>query len=183
MTFGIELGVLTVVLICFGNFVLPWLPVVILVALMTSVFVTGVCLAPALRNVYFRDLTYLWGIATQAWFFLTPIVYPVSAVEKRLHGLPYKLYSNQPMAVVVRMFRHPDVRPARPPPRWTSACSPPTARSPWPSAGGSSSASRAASPKSCDAVWAAMVRQSRTRRRPRRGRRRAGRCRACPCCP
>jgi ABC-type polysaccharide/polyol phosphate export permease len=106
MTFGIELAVLTVVLIGFGNFVVPWLPVVVVVAFLTTLFVTGIALALAAANVYFRDLTYLWGIATQAWFFLTPIVYSVTSVAKKLHGLPFRLYNNQPMAVVVRMFRN-----------------------------------------------------------------------------
>jgi lipopolysaccharide transport system permease protein len=106
LTFGIELGVLSVVLLLFGNMVLPWLPVVIVVAVMTAVLTTGLTLALAAGNVYFRDLTYLWAIASQAWFFLTPIVYPPSVVHDKIQGFWYRVYINQPMAVVSRMFRN-----------------------------------------------------------------------------
>jgi lipopolysaccharide transport system permease protein len=106
MTFGIELGVLSVVLLLFGNMVLPWLPVVVVAALLTAVFTTGIAMALAAGNVYFRDLTYLWTIIAQGWFFLTPIVYPPSVVNDRIHGFWYRVYINQPMAVAARIFRN-----------------------------------------------------------------------------
>lgn len=105
MTFGIELGVLSVVLLAAGNMVLPWLPLVVLVALLLTVFVAGIALALAAGNVYFRDLTYLWGIVVQAWFFATPIVYPSSLVADRVPGWVHRIYDDLPMAVVARLFR------------------------------------------------------------------------------
>jgi ABC-2 type transport system permease protein len=35
----------------------------------------------------FRDLSHLWGVALQIGFWLTPIVYPVQVIPRRLRGL------------------------------------------------------------------------------------------------
>jgi homopolymeric O-antigen transport system permease protein len=106
VTFGIELGVLSVVLLIMGNMVLPWLPVVVVTAALLSMFVTGLGLGLAAGNVYFRDLTYLWTIVVQAWFFLTPLVYPARLAEERLPAWAFRIYSDLPMAVAARMFRN-----------------------------------------------------------------------------
>jgi ABC-type polysaccharide/polyol phosphate export permease len=53
-------------------------------------------------------MSYLWSIAVQAWFFSTPIVYPLDLVEERLadHPTILRIYNDLPMAVVVRIYRH-----------------------------------------------------------------------------
>lgn len=106
-TLAIELSVLSVALTVFGFLVLPWLPLVVFTSLLLAVFATGFGLALAAANVYFRDMTYLWGIVAQAWFFSTPIVYDPSLVETRLAKYPtvVRIYNDLPMAVVVRIFR------------------------------------------------------------------------------
>ena len=106
-TLAIELTVLSVALALFGYIVLQWLPLVILTALILAVFATGFGLALAAANVYFRDMTYLWGIVVQAWFFSTPIVYRPGLVAERLADYPtvVRIYNDLPMAVVVRVFR------------------------------------------------------------------------------
>ena len=40
-----------------------------------AMFSAGIALALAALYVYFRDMSYLWQIASQVWFFATPIVY------------------------------------------------------------------------------------------------------------
>lgn len=106
-TLAIELSVLSIALTLFGFMVLPWLPLVVMTSLILAVFATGFGLALAAANVYFRDMTYLWGIVVQAWFFSTPIVYDPSLVENRLADYPtvVRIYNDLPMAVVVRIFR------------------------------------------------------------------------------
>lgn len=106
MTFGIEMGVLCVVLLLMGNFVIPWLPLVVVAAFLLAMFTAGIALALAAANVYFRDLTYLWTIIAQAWFFTTPLVYPPSIVEARISHTLFVIYDHLPMAVVARMFRN-----------------------------------------------------------------------------
>jgi ABC-2 type transport system permease protein len=107
-TLAVELSVLSAVLLVLGNMVLPWLPLVVVTSFLVAIFATGFGLALAAGNVYFRDMSYLWGIVVQAWFFTTPIVYPRSLVQERLAEYPslLRLYDNLPMAVIVRIYRN-----------------------------------------------------------------------------
>ena len=107
-TLAVELGVLSVALVFAGNMVLPWLPLVALTTLLVAAFATGFGLAFAAANVYFRDMSYLWSIISQAWFFATPIVYPLSIVKEQLADRPTLLtiYENVPAAVMVRIYRN-----------------------------------------------------------------------------
>ena len=107
-TLGVELLVLSVALAFAGNVVLVWVPMIVLTCVLTAVLATGFGLALAAGNVYFRDLSYLWGIVAQGWFFATPLVYPPAVAESRLaeHGTLLRFYNNQPIAVVARVFRN-----------------------------------------------------------------------------
>jgi ABC-2 type transport system permease protein len=101
ITFGIELGLLSIVLLFFGNVVVPWLPVLLLLVALLAVFTTGIAMALSSANVFFRDLSHLWALVAQAWFFLTPIVYPLDIVPESL--LPF--IEANPMTVFVVQFR------------------------------------------------------------------------------
>lgn len=107
-TLAVEISVLSVALLVVGNMVLPWLPIVVVTSLLLAVFACGFGLALAALNVYFRDMSYLWGIAVQAWFFSTPIVYPTDLAERQLadHQTILDVYNHLPMAVVVRVYRN-----------------------------------------------------------------------------
>lgn len=107
-TLAVELTVLSIALIFFGNMVLPWLPMVVVTSLLVAVFAAGFGLALAAANVYFRDMTYLWSIAVQAWFFSTPIVYTPELVEEKFGSYPLlvRVYNDLPMAVIVRIYRN-----------------------------------------------------------------------------
>ena len=107
VSFLIELGVLTVVLIIAGNMVVPWMLPMLGVALIQGVFVLGVALALSVWNVYFRDLEYLVGIGLQFWFYATPIVYPVSVVNNALADRPTLLaiYRLNPMTRFSAIYR------------------------------------------------------------------------------
>ncbi|HVE90861.1 MAG TPA: ABC transporter permease [Actinomycetota bacterium] len=80
-------------------------------ALVVEVLVlTGLCLLWSACNVYFRDLQHLLELLLLAWFWLTPIVYPVSLVYDRLSQsaqgrLALKLYLANPMTSVVMAFQ------------------------------------------------------------------------------
>lgn len=106
----LELGLLAVVLMIAGNMVLPYLPVVVLLVVMLALFVTGLSLALSVFNVFFRDVQHFVGIFFQAWFYLTPIVYPLSLVPERatLAGvdIPVRaIYDLNPMAGFALAFR------------------------------------------------------------------------------
>jgi ABC-2 type transport system permease protein len=65
-------------------------------------------------NVYFRDMQYLLGVVLQLWFFMTPIVYPLSYVEAQQERLPERgtdlplvtLFRLNPMERFVTVFRN-----------------------------------------------------------------------------
>lgn len=106
----IEMALLAVALVLFGNMVLPWLPVAILLIVLLAMFVTGLALAFSVLNVYFRDVQHFVSILFQVWFYLTPIVYPLSYVPVRAelfgHDLPVRsLFHLNPVVDFVEAFR------------------------------------------------------------------------------
>ncbi|MDX1617041.1 MAG: ABC transporter permease, partial [Candidatus Promineifilaceae bacterium] len=75
-----------------------WLPLLLLLALVTSL---GVGLWLTALNVQFRDVRYTVPFMVQAWLFVTPIAYPSSLLDE-----PWRtLYALNPMAGVVEGFR------------------------------------------------------------------------------
>ena len=103
--FSIEMGLLTVALLIGGSIFLPWLPVVLVQMLLLTLFASGIALALAAGNVYFRDLGYLWQIFGQIWFFITPIVYTPSIIEGRVPAWTEWIWKLNPMAVFGQGFR------------------------------------------------------------------------------
>jgi ABC-2 type transport system permease protein len=81
VTYLIEMAVLAVIFLVFGVNVLPWIPLVLVVMLITAVFALGLSLILSVVNVYFRDVAHFVAIALQIWFYATPIIYPISLVE------------------------------------------------------------------------------------------------------
>ncbi|MCF7859832.1 MAG: ABC transporter permease [Candidatus Cloacimonetes bacterium] len=51
--------------------------------------------------VKFKDVQHIWGILTQIWFWLTPIIYPISMVPEKYLWL----FSLNPMARIIQDFR------------------------------------------------------------------------------
>jgi len=105
--FFIELGLLSVALVFVGNVVLVWLPLILLMVAIETVFVLGLALMLAPAAVYFRDLQHLIVLVMQVWFFSAPIVYPISYVTDRfpVGSWQYTLYSLNPMVRFVGAYR------------------------------------------------------------------------------
>ncbi len=57
----------------------------------------------ATANVYFRDMRYIMGVAMNAWYYLTPILYPITSIPDRLRPVFYL----NPGYYLVDMFRSP----------------------------------------------------------------------------
>ncbi len=109
-----EMAVLAIALSIAGAFVLPWIPILLLVMVLLAVFATGIALMFATANVYFRDTEYFVTIALQIWMYLTPIIYPVSLMQKAsadLGGLlgtqvtVLDIYLLNPMVHFIDVFR------------------------------------------------------------------------------
>ena len=72
-----------------------------------SVYAVGIALLLSVCNVYFRDVRHLIGILLQLWFYLTPIIYPISFVPEHSHGFPVRtIFLLNPMARFTRVFRN-----------------------------------------------------------------------------
>ena len=105
VSFLIELAVLSVALMIFGNFVLPWLLVVVVLVAIQTTFVLGLALMLSVLNVYFRDTQHLISIAMQVWFYATPIIYPISVLEDTHHSI-VTYYRLNPLERFAEIFRN-----------------------------------------------------------------------------
>jgi|SRR5918995_481924 ABC-2 type transport system permease protein len=107
VSFLIELSVLAFALVFFGNVVVLWVPMVLLLVAIEVVFVLGLALMLAAAAVYFRDLQHLLGIVLQVWFYSAPIVYPMTLVHEHLGETGWKitLYNLNPLVRFVEAFR------------------------------------------------------------------------------
>jgi ABC-type polysaccharide/polyol phosphate export permease len=110
VTMVIELGVLGGILLLFGNMVLPWIPVVLFLVAIETVFVFGLALALSVCNVYFRDVQYFIAILMQILFYTAPIVYPIKyvPVHATVFGVEIpllRIYSLNPLVRFVGAFR------------------------------------------------------------------------------
>jgi ABC-2 type transport system permease protein len=106
----IEMGVLALALLVVGNMVLPWVPLVLLVMVVQFAFVLGIALLLSVLNVYFRDTRHLIGILLSLWFYLTPIVYPITLVPSSAEILGHDvaarlIYSINPMVGFTNIYR------------------------------------------------------------------------------
>lgn len=82
----------------FNGQALLYLPIIMIIEYLLSL---GVCLIVSSLTVFIRDLEYLLGIITMAWQFLTPIMYSIDMVPKKL--LP--IFELNPMTPVIVAYR------------------------------------------------------------------------------
>jgi ABC-2 type transport system permease protein len=114
VTFLIEMGVLSAAVLVVGSNVLLRLPLTLLFMALLTVFALGLGLALSVLNVYFRDTQHFVAILLQIWFYLTPILYPLSYVQEaqdRLavdgHEVPLvTLFKLNPAEHFVSVFRN-----------------------------------------------------------------------------
>jgi ABC-type polysaccharide/polyol phosphate export permease len=105
VSFLIELAVLACVLVFFGNIVLMWVPMVLVLVAIQVVFVYGLALMLSAAAVYFRDLQHLLGIVLQVWMYSAPIVYPLRLVEDEVGPGWMTLYNLNPLTRFVEAYR------------------------------------------------------------------------------
>jgi lipopolysaccharide transport system permease protein len=114
VTFLIEMAVLAVVLMGFGANSLVFVPMALGLVVLLLAFALGLALLLSIANVYFRDTQHFIAIFLQMWFYLTPILYPLSYVrdkqdELEAEGRSYPLvtlFKLNPMEHFVTAFRN-----------------------------------------------------------------------------
>ncbi len=80
------------------NATIIYLPLVIIVE---YVITLAFSLIFSALDVYFRDLEHILGIVIMAWFYLTPIIFPVEMVPKKY----LKFFFLNPMTPIIAAFR------------------------------------------------------------------------------
>jgi len=84
-----------------------WLVLLPLVVVYHTLFNLALALLLSAANVYFRDTQHLVGVLLSAWFFVSPVMYNLSFVERFADRIPWlmDLYLLNPMAVIVTAYR------------------------------------------------------------------------------
>ncbi len=104
VNFALSLVILLVVLALFGPRHpegLIYLPLLIAVELLMAL---GLAYALAGLNVFFRDVEHILGIVLLAWYFLTPILFPIAILAGRPRELQL-MYLNPMTSVIVGFQR------------------------------------------------------------------------------
>ncbi|MEW6189277.1 MAG: ABC transporter permease [Actinomycetota bacterium] len=107
INFCLELLVLFMLLTFLGSRFFIYLPLLIAITIIQTLFTIGMCLIFSCLNVYFRDIQHLLGIILMIWFYATPIIYPFEYVLQMSHKLPWLpfAYKLNPMATFVLAYR------------------------------------------------------------------------------
>ena len=71
-----------------------------------AIFVFGVSAALSAIYVRARDISPIWDVLTQAFFYLTPILYPIQLVIDRAGEGVAQLLMLNPLAAIVQEARH-----------------------------------------------------------------------------
>lgn len=105
--FATELLVLTIIMAIFGGpTVLLYIPVLLLLLVLTAIFVGGLALLLSVANVYFRDMQHLWNIVNQVWMYASGVVFPISmlaSVQERAFAAGYS-WGGEPLPLLT-LFR------------------------------------------------------------------------------
>lgn len=97
----IEMGLLTTILVCFGDWqAAVFLPVVLVLIFVMAMAALGTGLMLSAVNVYFRDVEHFISIVLMVWMYLTPIIYPITSVGKYS-----KIVKLNPMTEMTNCFR------------------------------------------------------------------------------
>jgi len=102
VNFAIIFSLFSLMLVLFGRFpgiyILGILPLLII----QQVLAVGLGLLVGTLNVFFRDVGHIVGITLQFWFWLTPVIYPLSILPPRFQELAGTL---NPMASIMTGYQ------------------------------------------------------------------------------
>ena len=68
----------------------------------TFIFSLGVAMFMSSLSVFFRDLTYLYGVLLTLWFYLTPLIYPIEIIP----GWALPFFGLNPLFHFITYFRN-----------------------------------------------------------------------------
>lgn len=100
---NLSLNLVVVLIFAFADGVHPGLPWLMLPIIILELFAFSVAMAFILATLFvqFRDVTYIWEVAMQAAFYVTPIIYSLSLAPSRFQ----KYILLNPMAQIIQDAR------------------------------------------------------------------------------
>lgn len=112
LNFSIVFGLFSIFLLISGNFPgLVFFALLPVLAILVA-FAIGLGISLGVLNVFFRDVGQFFGIVIQFWFWLTPIVYPISILPESVRPL----MNYNPMAIIITICQ--DILVSRQWPAW-----------------------------------------------------------------
>ena len=111
VNFLLALVVLFGALIVTHTHISPYIWLLPVVILIQTCFVLGVALVLATLNVFYRDTSMIMEVVLQAWFFLTPIFYPIETLPRSVEvagvtlNIHRMMYILNPMASLIAAYR------------------------------------------------------------------------------
>jgi ABC-type polysaccharide/polyol phosphate export permease len=103
--FLLQEAMLIVFLLAFRIPLTPWILAMPLLMLLEGAFIAGFSLLLSALNVFFRDVQHFTEILLMAWFWMTPVIYPVSFIRDNLPAWAAKIYMLNPMAHIILMWQ------------------------------------------------------------------------------
>ncbi len=104
-----EMGLVVVVVLLFGGWSLPWIPLLLVAMVLFAMFASGIGMMFAILNVHFRDTEHFVSIALRLLLYLTPVLYPLTIIEKlsKTQGAwILDLYEANPIEHYMEVFRN-----------------------------------------------------------------------------
>jgi lipopolysaccharide transport system permease protein len=101
INFGIIFGLFSVFLLVSGQFPGMVFAALVPLLLLLVLFAIGLAMVLGVLNVFFRDVGQFFTIATQFWFWLTPVVYPASIIPEEVR--PWLDWN--PMTAIIQSFQ------------------------------------------------------------------------------
>jgi ABC-type polysaccharide/polyol phosphate export permease len=103
----VQFPLVAILLAAAGTMLSPQILALPAVLALHFAFNLALALLLAAANVYFRDTQHLVNVGLSAWFFISPVMYDLSFVERMAGRLPHvsSLYMLNPMATIVTAYR------------------------------------------------------------------------------
>lgn len=101
LNFAIIFGLFTIFLLVSSHWPYAKYLMVFPLTAILVLFALGLGITLGVLNVFFRDVGHLFAIALQFWFWLTPIVYPISIIPESLRWI----INLNPIAALIQAFQ------------------------------------------------------------------------------
>jgi lipopolysaccharide transport system permease protein len=107
LSLAVQFVILFILLGLHGSTVSAWALALPILIVYHTLFNLALALLMSSSNVYFRDTQHLAGVLLSAWFFVSPVMYDLSFVQRAAQVSPLlaNLYMLNPVAVIITGYR------------------------------------------------------------------------------